>query len=91
MSLYVIIAILIIAVALVGLVPGSGGFFSDGVCRRLNWSPSSPEQEPLSLVRYSAFGTRTSCLIPSRSELAHWWKSRRSLNQHHIPLHQAPI
>jgi len=81
MSLYVIIAILIIAVALVRFVPGFGVLLSDRGCRRLNYSPSSLERELLYLVRYSfTLKTRASCLIPSRSELAHWWKSRRGLD-----------
>lgn len=52
MSLYAIIAILIIAVALVGLITDSGVLLSDGACRRLNCSLSSLEREPLSSVRY---------------------------------------
>ena len=81
MSLYAIIAILIIAVALVGLIIVFGLLLSDGACRRLNCSPSSPEQELLSSVRYPfTLRSGTSCLIPSRFELAHWWKSRRRLD-----------
>ena len=81
MSLYVIIAILIIAVALVRFVPDSGVLLSDRGRRRLNCSPSSLERELLYLVRYClTLKTRASCLIPSRPELAYWWKSRRGLD-----------
>ena len=92
MSLYAIIAILIIAVALVSSTPGSGVFPSNRVCRRLNCSPSSPERELLSSVREPfTLKTRASCLTPNRSELAYRRKSRRGLDQYHIPLHQAPV
>jgi len=70
MSLYAIVVILIIAVALVGRVlsPGSGILLSDGSCRRLNCSPSSPERELLSLARCSlTYYVRTLCLTLSRS------------------------
>ena len=50
MSLYVIIAILIIAVALVSPIRGSGVLLSDGSGRKLNCSLSSPERELSSSV-----------------------------------------
>jgi len=81
MSLYVIIAILIIAVALVSPTRGTGVLPSDGACRRPNCSPSSPERELLSSVCCSfVLKARASCLIPNRSELAHWRKPRGSLD-----------
>ena len=96
MSLYVVVAILIIAVTLVGIL-----FFvlnchgPNFLYRKPNLPPWSPRLAPWFSVRCVShiftYEYPDVPLYPDRTELAHWFEFTRYSHIYHLFVHTAPV